>query len=79
MEVRPVCAAVLLTAGVAVLLLAVLALHVLPGPYVRLHALAPASSLGAPLVVLAVAVAEGRAGGRSGCSWWRCSWWSGAR
>ncbi|MEU7028417.1 monovalent cation/H(+) antiporter subunit G [Streptomyces sp. NPDC014779] len=59
MEVRPVCAAVLLTAGVAVLLLAVLALHVLPGPYARLHALAPASSLGAPLVVLAVAVAEG--------------------
>ncbi|MFF8375691.1 monovalent cation/H(+) antiporter subunit G [Streptomyces sp. NPDC015661] len=59
MEVRSVCAALLLTAGVAVLLLAVLALHVLPGPYARLHALSSASSLGAPLVVLAAAVSEG--------------------
>ncbi|WP_265863493.1 monovalent cation/H(+) antiporter subunit G [Streptomyces sp. SKN60] len=61
MDARTVCAAVLLTAGVAVLLLAVLALQVLPGPYARLHALSPATSLGAPLVLLALAVAEGSA------------------
>ncbi|MFI8521856.1 monovalent cation/H(+) antiporter subunit G [Streptomyces sp. NPDC085481] len=59
MAARTICATVLLVAGVGVLLLAVLALRVLPGPYARLHALSAATSLGAPLVVLALAVDEG--------------------
>jgi hypothetical protein len=41
----------------AVLLLSALALVVLPRPYERLHALSPATSLGAPLVALALASA----------------------
>ncbi|PYC70612.1 hypothetical protein C7C46_27270 [Streptomyces tateyamensis] len=52
-------ALVLLVAGVAVLLLAGLALLRLPAPYLRLHALSPASSLGAPLIALALAVETG--------------------
>ncbi|MGW5420948.1 monovalent cation/H(+) antiporter subunit G [Streptomyces sp. NPDC003943] len=59
MSARTVCAGVLLVAGVVVLLLAVLGLNVLPGPYARLHALSPATSLGGPLVVLALAVDAG--------------------
>ncbi|MEV7520320.1 monovalent cation/H(+) antiporter subunit G [Streptomyces sp. NPDC091371] len=56
MDPRTVCAAALLAAGSAVLLLAVAAFLALPRPYARLHALAPATSLGAPLVLLALAV-----------------------
>lgn len=56
MDPRAVCATALLAAGTAVLLLAVLAFLVLPRPYARLHALAPATSLGAPLILLALAV-----------------------
>ncbi|MFF0433849.1 cation:proton antiporter [Streptomyces sp. NPDC004327] len=59
MDARTVCSAVLLVAGACVLLLAVLGLLVLPGPYARLHALSPATSLGAPLVVLALVVDAG--------------------
>lgn len=53
------CAQVLLGCGVAVLLLSALALVVLPGPYARLHALAPATSLGLPLIALALALETG--------------------
>ncbi|MFF3644111.1 monovalent cation/H(+) antiporter subunit G [Streptomyces sp. NPDC002564] len=56
---RHVCALALLTAGVAVLLLSALALLVLDRPYGRLHALAPAASIGVPLVALAAAVETG--------------------
>lgn len=49
----------LLTLGCAVLVLSAVAFVRLPGPYARLHALAPASSLGAPLVALAGAVETG--------------------
>ncbi|MFJ8627038.1 monovalent cation/H(+) antiporter subunit G [Kitasatospora sp. NPDC093550] len=56
---RHVLALVLLWAGTAALLLAALALVVLPGPYLRLHALSPAAGLGAPLVALALAVDTG--------------------
>ncbi|MET8473451.1 monovalent cation/H(+) antiporter subunit G [Streptomyces sp. NPDC006422] len=59
MDARHVCALVLLWAGVAVLLLSVLAFWLLPRPYARLHALAPAGSLGLPLVALAAAVDTG--------------------
>lgn len=59
MTARHIAALVLLVPGVAVLLLAALALLVLPGPYARLHALSPAGSLGAPLVALALAVETG--------------------
>jgi multicomponent Na+:H+ antiporter subunit G len=59
MDVRHVCALVLLVGGLAALLLAALALLVLPGPYQRLHALAPATTLGLPLVCLALAVDAG--------------------
>ncbi|WP_405578779.1 cation:proton antiporter [Streptomyces sp. NBC_01190] len=55
-------AVALLVCGSAVLLLSVLALVVLPTPYSRLHALAPASSLGIPLICLALALDAG--GGR---------------
>ncbi|MFD7258210.1 monovalent cation/H(+) antiporter subunit G [Streptomyces sp. NPDC059874] len=56
MDPRTVCATVLLAAGTAVLLFAVLAFRTLPRPYARLHALAPGTSLGAPLTLLALAV-----------------------
>ncbi|MBO1417117.1 monovalent cation/H(+) antiporter subunit G [Streptomyces sp. FH025] len=59
MTVRHFLALVLLGAGTAALLLAALALVVLPGPYLRLHALSPAAVLGAPLVALALAVDTG--------------------
>ena len=59
MNTRHLIAVVLLVAAVAVLLLSALALLTLPRPYARLHALAPATSLGAPLVVLALAVDAG--------------------
>ena len=59
MSVRHLIALVLLVAGTAVLLLSACALLVLPGPYARLHALAPATSLGAPLIALALAVDTG--------------------
>ena len=59
MSVRHVIALVLLVTGTAVLLLSACALLVLPGPYPRLHALAPATSLGAPLIALALAVDTG--------------------
>ncbi|MFJ9847378.1 monovalent cation/H(+) antiporter subunit G [Kitasatospora sp. NPDC101155] len=52
-------ALVLLCAGTTALLLAALALVVLPGPYLRLHALSPAAALGAPLVALALALDTG--------------------
>jgi monovalent cation/proton antiporter MnhG/PhaG subunit len=56
---RHVLALVLLVAGTSVLLLSACALLVLPGPYARLHALAPATSLGAPLIALALALETG--------------------
>lgn len=56
---RHTVALVLLCAGTAALLLSALALIVLPGPYLRLHALSPAAALGAPLVALALAVDTG--------------------
>ncbi|PWI42829.1 monovalent cation/H(+) antiporter subunit G [Streptomyces sp. ICBB 8177] len=59
MTPRHVCALVLLVAGIAVLLLAALGLVVLRRPYGRLHALTPATTLGAPLVCLALAVQTG--------------------
>jgi multicomponent Na+:H+ antiporter subunit G len=57
-----VCAVILLVCGTAALLLSALALAVLPTPYTRLHALSPASSLGVPLICLALALDAG--GGR---------------
>ncbi|MDF3288180.1 cation:proton antiporter [Streptomyces silvisoli] len=59
MTFRHICALILLTLGVAVLLLSATALIVLPRPYGRLHALTPATSLGVPLVALALAVETG--------------------
>lgn len=59
MTVRHICALVLLVLGMAVLLLSALALVVLPRPFGRLHALTPATTLGAPLVALALAVQTG--------------------
>ncbi|MEU6996404.1 monovalent cation/H(+) antiporter subunit G [Streptomyces sp. NPDC046465] len=56
---RHACALALLTAGVGVLLMCALALLVLDRPYGRLHALAPATSVGVPLVALAAAVETG--------------------
>ncbi|MEU9303567.1 monovalent cation/H(+) antiporter subunit G [Streptomyces sp. NPDC048269] len=49
----------LLWAGVACVLLAAAALVLLPGPYSRLHALAPANGLGVVLIALSVAVEQG--------------------
>ncbi|WP_327287150.1 cation:proton antiporter [Streptomyces sp. NBC_01198] len=49
----------LLCCGCAALLLAAAALAVLRSPYARLHALAPATSLGVPLICLALAVDAG--------------------
>ncbi|WP_255952075.1 monovalent cation/H(+) antiporter subunit G [Streptomyces odontomachi] len=59
MPARHLAALVLLAAGCAVLVLSSVAFVRLPGPYARLHALAPAGSLGAPLVALAAAVQTG--------------------
>lgn len=59
MEIRHLIGLVLLVLGTAVLLLSGCALLALPGPYARLHALAPATSLGAPLIALALAVDTG--------------------
>lgn len=59
MTASHVCALVLMGCGCAALLLAALAVLVLPTPYARLHALAPASSLGVPLICLALAVDAG--------------------
>ncbi|MFF4381679.1 monovalent cation/H(+) antiporter subunit G [Kitasatospora sp. NPDC092039] len=56
---RHAVALVLLCAGTAALLLSALALAVLPGRHLRLHALSPAAVLGAPLVALALAVDTG--------------------
>jgi multicomponent Na+:H+ antiporter subunit G len=49
----------LLACGCAALLLSAAALALLPTPYGRLHALAPASSLGVPLICLGLAVDAG--------------------
>ncbi|MFK0160577.1 cation:proton antiporter [Streptomyces sp. NPDC090499] len=59
MTIRHVCALVLLAAGTGVLLLSAVGLVVLPGPFQRLHALTPASTVGVPLVALAMAVETG--------------------
>jgi multicomponent Na+:H+ antiporter subunit G len=59
MEARHVCSLVLLFAGVGTLLLSVFVFTVLPRPYARIHALSTATSLGAPLVALALAVEAG--------------------
>ncbi|MEU3573869.1 monovalent cation/H(+) antiporter subunit G [Kitasatospora sp. NPDC036755] len=56
---RHAVALALLWAGTAALLLSAAALSVLPGRYLRLHALSPAALLGAPLVALALAVDTG--------------------
>ena len=63
---RHILALALLTAGTAALLLAAAAVLRLSGPYRRLHALSVASTLGAPLVALALAVdtGPGRAAGK---------------
>lgn len=53
------CVPALLWAGVACLLVSAVALHRLGGTVPRLHALAPASCLGVPLVAVAVAVDQG--------------------
>jgi multicomponent Na+:H+ antiporter subunit G len=54
-----ICAVTLLAFGVGFLILAAIALIRLPGPYSRLHALSVASSVGFPLVCLAVVVQTG--------------------
>ncbi|MFB7668223.1 monovalent cation/H(+) antiporter subunit G [Kitasatospora sp. NPDC056138] len=54
-----VIALVLLWAGTGFVLLSAAALLLLPGTFRKLHALAPASCLGVPLVALAVAVDQG--------------------
>ena len=59
MSVRHAVALVLLTAGTATVLLSAVALVVLPKPFGRLHALSPATSLGVPLIALALAVQTG--------------------
>ncbi|MFC5908873.1 monovalent cation/H(+) antiporter subunit G [Streptacidiphilus monticola] len=59
MTARHLAALVLLVPGCAALLLSAAGLLLLRDVYDRLHALAPASSLGAPLVVLALAVDTG--------------------
>ncbi|MFD8810892.1 cation:proton antiporter [Streptomyces sp. NPDC059627] len=66
MTVRHVCALVLLVTGTEVLLLSAVGLVALPGPFQRLHALTPASTVGTPLVALAMAVetGPGRAAGK---------------
>jgi multicomponent Na+:H+ antiporter subunit G len=59
MDLRHVIALTLLACGTAALLLSALALVVLPGPGARLHALSPSTTLGAPLVCLALALDAG--------------------
>jgi monovalent cation/proton antiporter MnhG/PhaG subunit len=59
MTVRHVCALVLLVAGTGVLLLSAVGLVALPRPFQRLHALTPASTVGGPLVAVAMAVETG--------------------
>ncbi|WUH89238.1 monovalent cation/H(+) antiporter subunit G [Streptomyces sp. NBC_00433] len=59
MTATHVLALVLLCCGCAALLLSAAALALLPTPYGRLHALAPASSLGVPLLCLGLAVDAG--------------------
>lgn len=59
MTARHVCALVLLVAGTGVLLLSAVGLVTLSRPYQRLHALTPATTVGAPLVALALAVETG--------------------
>lgn len=59
MSAAHVCVLVLLWAGVACVLLSALALLRLRGTFPRLHALAPASCLGVPLIAVAVAVDQG--------------------
>ncbi|MCX3058571.1 monovalent cation/H(+) antiporter subunit G [Streptomyces beihaiensis] len=70
MTIRHLCVLALLFAGTGVLVLSAVCLVALPRPYQRLHALAPASSLGVPLVALAAAVASGpgRAAVKRGCA-----------
>lgn len=59
MAARHVCALVLLIAGTGALVLSAVGLVTLPRPYQRLHALTPASTVGTPLVALALAVENG--------------------
>jgi multicomponent Na+:H+ antiporter subunit G len=61
MEARHAVVLVLLFCGLAAFLLSAVALLVLPGPYQRLHALTPATSLGLPLLVAALPWTPGRA------------------
>ncbi len=56
MTVAHVIALVLLSIGVAVMVLSCLGMLLLPGAYEKLHAAAPASSLGAMLVGVALAI-----------------------
>ena len=58
-SVRGVIVAVLLTMGTATVLLSCVAVLRLPGLPAQLHGLAPAGTLGAPLLCLGVAVDEG--------------------
>lgn len=58
-SVRGVLVAVLLTFGTATVLLSCVAVLRLPGLPAQLHGLAPAGTLGAPLLCLGVAVDEG--------------------
>ncbi|MFC4031923.1 monovalent cation/H(+) antiporter subunit G [Streptomyces polygonati] len=59
MDVRHGFALALLFCGAAALLLSALALLALPTPYARLHALAPATTIGVPLLTLALALDAG--------------------
>ncbi|MEE4546898.1 monovalent cation/H(+) antiporter subunit G [Streptomyces sp. V4-01] len=59
MTAAHVCVLVLLWTGVACVLLSAAALSLMGGVFPRLHALAPASCLGAPLIAVAVAVDQG--------------------
>ncbi|SEO90893.1 cation:proton antiporter [Actinacidiphila rubida] len=59
MEARHAVVLVLLFCGLAAFLISAVALLVLPGPYQRLHALTPATSLGLPLMAAALAVDTG--------------------
>lgn len=59
MSAAHVCVLVLLWTGVACVLLSAVALFLLDGKFLRLHALAPASCLGVPLIAAAVAVDQG--------------------
>ena len=58
-SVRGVIVAVLLVLGTATVLLSCVAVLRLPGLPAQLHGLAPAGTLGAPLVCLGVAIDEG--------------------